>query len=562
MNRQNQQKNLKFNVPSKETSRRLFAAVDAFAALAPWGWMGDAQVVAVRDPQSDRIAYCVVMGSGDMCCGLDAMLGDNGLRAYREAMLEDDQEPDMDFLQHKDSLAVFLENKNMLVPEDLAFCKAAGASYSASQFWPQFRRFEPGFFPWVLDESDVAFMSVCLEQVVDVARRAKDAPDILGPQDQQTFLARTPVQTDQGIIWQEEFISPQPLERVIQITPKVDNVLLEKVFGAAKKTSMVWEADCFIGQMPIGQPGERPRFPFCYMMADHHSGLILDMNLVDNNDYGAAFLDQICAAVKKNGTYPQMIYIRHPYLTAVFVPLKIFGIATQVVKELPMISFARKQMGKALKAKARSSKSPRQAKVKKILGWGKNKVFQFKVTLNNIRPAIWRRFQVRSNITLKRLAATIIIVMDWDNCHLHQFEIGKKKYTIPHEDFDGVEDFEDEGDFRLCDFSPDEIKRFVFEYDFGDGWEHAVLLEKVLEPQKGVKYPLCLAGERNCPPEDCGGPWGYKNFLEVIRDTKHPEHVEMLEWAGDDFDSEEFDVNITNLSLRHVAWEEKFFEDG
>jgi hypothetical protein len=572
MARQNQL-DKKFLFPSKNTARRLLVALDAFVALEPWRWMGDREVVAVRDPQSERIAYCVVMGAEGICCGLDAMLGDRGLVAYHEAVLNDIEEPDIDFLYQKDSLTVFLENKNMLELEDLAFCKAAGVSYPTLQGWPQFRRFEPGFFPWLFQENDAVFMSVCLEQVVDVARRAKDNPDILGPGDYYTFLARTPVQTTQGTIWQEAFISPQPLKRVIQITPKWNKVLLEQVFSKAQKTEMVWEAECFIGQLPIRESDGRPRFPFCYMMADQESGFILHMNLADAADHGADFLNQICEAVRKNRVFPKMICIRQAHLASVFAPLAVFGITTQVVQELPMLDYARDELNKAFKKeggpfKDSSSKSKRKVKKSKVVSkknpslLGQSKVLEFKVVLNNIQPAIWRRFQVKSGITLKRLAATLILVMEWDNCHLHQFCIGKKKYSIPCEDYSELDDFEDEGEFRLGDFSVDELRQFVFEYDFGDGWEHAVFLEKVLAPQKGTKYPLCLAGERSCPPDDCGGPWGYEKFLEIIRNPDHPEYAEKREWLGGDFDPEQFDIDIINRGLRHVASEESFFDEG
>jgi Plasmid pRiA4b ORF-3-like protein len=90
----------------------------------------------------------------------------------------------------------------------------------------------------------------------------------------------------------------------------------------------------------------------------------------------------------------------------------------------------------------------------------------------------------------------------------------------------------------------------VYEYDFGDGWEHVVLLEKVLPPEQGVDYPRCTAGKRACPPEDVGGVWGYESFLETIRDPSHPEHDDMLEWAGGEFDPEQFDLNAANEALR------------
>ena len=573
MTEQNDPVNLKFQYSSVETLRHLFAAADAFYLLAPWRWMGDHEVVAVRDPKSERIAYCIVMGGQGLCFGLEAMLDDRGLSAFRETVSGEAEKEGFDFLHRKDSLAVFFENKNTLIPEDLVICEAAGVVYPPAQRWPKFRRFEPGFFPWLLEESDAAFMKICLEQVVEVARRAKLNHGILGPRDQRTFLARIPAQTEEGILWSEEFIAPEPLKRIIMIKPKVDQTLLKNVIGAAKKTEMIWEADCFWGPMSYGKSDERPRFPLCYMLADHDSGYLFPANLANKNDYGAGFLDQVCEAVKENGMSPKMIYIRQAHLAPVFAPLVDFGISTKVVEKLPMIDQARAEMFKAFgpdgvmhSGKGSSSKLTRKPKVseasgeKKVAWPGKQAVYQFKVALKNIRPLIWRRFQVKSQITLKRLAATLLIVMGWDNCHLHQFHIGGQNYGMPCDDFDELDGFEDEGEFRLCDFDLDQLKMFVFEYDFGDGWDHEILFEEFLKPQKGAKYPVCLAGAHNCPPEDCGGSRGYERFLKAIRDPKHSEHASMVEWSGGAFNPEEFDAAFKNQELKYVAKVEDCFD--
>ncbi len=187
-------------------------------------------------------------------------------------------------------------------------------------------------------------------------------------------------------------------------------------------------------------------------------------------------------------------------------------------------------------------------------------IYQFKVTLNHVTPSIWRRFQVRSDVALYRLSTTILLVMDWDGGHLHQFRIGEVEYGIPHEDYEEDNQPEDEREIILSDIPQEALKKFTYEYDFGDGWEHTVVLEKVLESEKGVKYPVCLEGARSCPPEDCGGPHGYEDFLEAIKNPKHPEHESMLEWIGGEFDPEEFDLDGINHDLKHIDEEEKFFD--
>ena len=97
-----------------------------------------------------------------------------------------------------------------------------------------------------------------------------------------------------------------------------------------------------------------------------------------------------------------------------------------------------------------------------------------------------------------------------------------------------------------------EDSRFTYDYDFGDGWEHVLEVEKVLLPQKGVRYPVCLDGARACPPEDVGGMGGYEEFLKAIRDPNHPEHEEYLDWIGGNFDPEQFDLDEVNDILRSL----------
>lgn len=141
--------------------------------------------------------------------------------------------------------------------------------------------------------------------------------------------------------------------------------------------------------------------------------------------------------------------------------------------------------------------------------------------------------------------------MGWWNAHLHQYIVGQEFYGQPHPDYNmwGPEML-DEKKYRLNQIAPGERYKFVYEYDFGDSWEHIILVEKVLPPEEDVHYPRCIKGKRACPPEDIGGVRGYDHFLEVIKDPKNPEHEHMLEWIGDDFDPEAFDLAEINEALQ------------
>ena len=174
-------------------------------------------------------------------------------------------------------------------------------------------------------------------------------------------------------------------------------------------------------------------------------------------------------------------------------------------------------------------------------------IYQIKVTLKGSKPPIWRRILVASDTRLGKLHRILQDVMGWTDSHLHQFIVGQTYYGVPDPDFDL--DVRSERTVPLNRVLQEPKDKIIYEYDFGDSWEHELLLEKVLPPDPEARYPLCLTGKRACPPEDCGGVWGYAEFLEAITSSEHEEHETMLEWIGGRFDAEEFDVDEVNSSL-------------
>ncbi|MGA7965646.1 MAG: plasmid pRiA4b ORF-3 family protein [Gammaproteobacteria bacterium] len=177
-------------------------------------------------------------------------------------------------------------------------------------------------------------------------------------------------------------------------------------------------------------------------------------------------------------------------------------------------------------------------------------VYQIKVVLRHIRPPIWRRLQVPADITLGELHDILQIAMGWEEAHLHQFIVNGECYGTLDSEF--LTDLQDESRYRLSDLAG-KGGRLAYEYDFGDGWMHELKIEKTLAAEPGKHYPLCLAGERACPPEDCGGLPGYERLLAVLADPQHTEHEDMLDWIGDEaFDPEAFDPAAVNAALANL----------
>ena len=178
-------------------------------------------------------------------------------------------------------------------------------------------------------------------------------------------------------------------------------------------------------------------------------------------------------------------------------------------------------------------------------------VYQVKVTLDGSKPPIWRRLLVAADTTLADLHAILQVVMGWHNCHMHDFRIGDEYYgqTGPY----GLEEVRDEAEVKLGQVVTGAKFKFRYQYDFGDSWSHTILIEKVLEPDPAVAAPSCVTGKRACPPEDCGGIWGYAELLEKLAKPNHPEHDDMVDWLGGEFDPEAFDPEAVNRRLKQFG---------
>lgn len=175
-------------------------------------------------------------------------------------------------------------------------------------------------------------------------------------------------------------------------------------------------------------------------------------------------------------------------------------------------------------------------------------VFQFKISLQEIEPLIWRRIQISDLCTFWSLHVAIQDALGWQDCHLHEFTVidplnsATIKIGIPFDD-DPDEYRPLAGwELKVAPFLKNNMT-MLYEYDFGDNWQHTIEFEGKFDKEPGTKYPVCLDGARHCPPEDVGSSCGYAMFLESIKDKKHPEHKANLRWIGGKFDPEHFSID-------------------
>ena len=182
-------------------------------------------------------------------------------------------------------------------------------------------------------------------------------------------------------------------------------------------------------------------------------------------------------------------------------------------------------------------------------------IYVIRITLLGSKPPIWRRIAIPADMKLSKLHDVVQIVMGWHDCHMHEFLTPDgTRYGAPDPEFGLAMDVDalDERKVRLRNVVQQPKDRFRYDYDFGDDWEHGLELQKIVPPDPDARYPVCLAGKRACPPEDCGGIWGYMDLIEALRDPKHERREELTEWIGGEFDPEAFDLDGINALLRRV----------
>lgn len=179
-------------------------------------------------------------------------------------------------------------------------------------------------------------------------------------------------------------------------------------------------------------------------------------------------------------------------------------------------------------------------------------IYQLRVALRDARPPIWRRVLVPGNWSLGAVHYVIQVAMGWTNSHLHQFIVGDDYISLYK--VEGVTS-RNAAKVALAEIALKPKSKFVYEYDFGDSWEHDITVEKIVQPEDSVRYPVCVDGKRACPPDNCGGVFGYENLLAIIGDPEHDEHEDMVAWLEEmrpGFDPDTFDIDKVNKRLAKI----------
>lgn len=330
--------------------RRLFSAATAFHDVAPWTWMTDGDMFAVENPDDGTIGYCSILGAGGAVFGLAVLLGDRALLTALAA-------PDLESLDPIDAmdytylaLTVTFEDREELTSKDRSLIKRLGLSFRGRKAWPQFRFQEPGYVEWYLDREQVRFLTVALEQAIEVALAFRRNPNYLIPpihpiEDEEVFLLRH--QTEEWGEWESTWHIPDfEAATVISVTDYDYAEMLRRLGIKFPSPEGTWEVDfLFMPGIVQERRDERPYYPRAVVCADAKSGLILDVHTSDPGKFEHEVAPKFLEIIGKVGRPPKTLRVRNPEVAARLAAVtKAVGVDIKMVRWLPAVDEFRAEL--------------------------------------------------------------------------------------------------------------------------------------------------------------------------------------------------------------------------
>jgi hypothetical protein len=334
--------------PSSEEWKALYAAAVAFRDAAPWQWMEDSDQFAVQDPESGQIGYCCVMGNLGEHFALAAYRGSEGLEGlWRMRMAGPAELRDAALiLSWQDCLMASFEDRSHLHRRDLEQIKALGLKFRGRNAWPLFQSYRPGYEPWFLTAPEARFLTVCLQQALEVAERFRQNPRLLPqPSPHGKNLVRVPEKRGDEWVWKDTLQRPAPARRPEAAAPPLDEERLRRL-RELPASSGVLEIDFFHTDISVkGEADERPYFPHLVLAADAATGVILGMQLAPPGQALAALVEQLLQSLERMKMRPTRIEVQRDEAVAVLKPVaQRLRVHLAHTRRLPAIDAARREL--------------------------------------------------------------------------------------------------------------------------------------------------------------------------------------------------------------------------
>jgi hypothetical protein len=333
---------MKDQQPSREEWAALYQASADFKKVAAWEWMYDSDLFGVQNPADGEIGFCCVMGNLGEHYALGVYLGSEGLASYLYIQSGAVEPPDMSVLFIQKCLMASYEDRELLEQPDRALIKELGLKFRGRNAWPLFRSYRPGYHPWFLSSAEARYLTIALEQAIDVALRFKDDPQLLIPPQEGQYLVRVPEQRADGLYWSDQWLAPAPIKPAEVPQPRADQLRIQRIKQTITTRKGAWETDYFRAPTPIQEhKGERPYYPYMSLWVDHTSGMILHTDVIPTADYQATFQQQFLDLIEQTGFIPKELYVKLPEAQALLESItKPLGIKLKTARALPMLDEA------------------------------------------------------------------------------------------------------------------------------------------------------------------------------------------------------------------------------
>ena len=324
--------------------RALYQAAEKFRNLRCWEWMNDPDVFGVQNPSTGEIGYGCVMGSLGDLFGLVVYLGREGLENYLKIISLGSADPDPDFAFTQKCLMASFEHRGALRKEDYQVIKELGLKFRGSDHWPLFRFYDPGYFPWFLNSEQVIYLTLVLEQAIDVAVRRRDNEDLLISPEEDLYFVRVPEMTGQGLQWKDEWPKPAPLVPKTIVPSESNMAVVRRIAQANLPKGGTWEIDFFFTSAVV-KDDDRPFFPLVSMVVDHNNGMIIHFSIANVSEGYPKLLSDLLKFVEGVGSLPNRILVCRTETFCLLTPVaEQLGIKIHKTIELTLIEEAREHL--------------------------------------------------------------------------------------------------------------------------------------------------------------------------------------------------------------------------
>jgi hypothetical protein len=325
--------------------KSLYKAAIEFKKLAPWSWMCDTDIFGVKDPVSGKIGYCCIMGAIGEHYALGLYLGSEGLYGLSSILSGDFSESGDGALFIQNCLMASFEDRKHLRKQDLRQIKTLGLKFRGRNAWPLFRNYFPGFFPWYLKNDEVRFLTIALQQAMDVSMRFKKDPELLVHPSMDHYFVRVPDKPGENIIWKDKWLKPSPLKMEDIPAISVEKTTLSRLKKARLQRKGIWEFDFFYVPTVLQEKEERPYYPYMSLLVDHDSSFILNFQLEKEADCKSTFPVKFADFIERAKVMPDELLVKRLDVYGIMEPLSSeLGIEINMVESLPALEYAQKSM--------------------------------------------------------------------------------------------------------------------------------------------------------------------------------------------------------------------------